>query len=63
MIMQWLYSLCNFITVTYLFHSTPAGGVSQSDGQFVYRMNHKKRGLFVLINNKSFQPQTKMTER
>ena len=42
-------------------HPSPA--VSESDGQYVYRMNHKKRGLFVLINNRSFEAKTKMTER
>jgi caspase 7 len=33
------------------------------DVEYVYDMNHRKRGKFIIINNKTFQSQTKMPER
>lgn len=33
------------------------------DYRFQYNMMHKKRGLFILINNKKFDPITGMNER
>jgi len=30
---------------------------------FRYRMDHGKRGRFIIINNKKFEPQTTMVER
>lgn len=35
----------------------------QSDATFLYDMKHKRRGQFIIINNKKFQPKTGMNER
>ena len=37
--------------------------LEEEDFRFEYNMKHKKRGLFVLINNKKFDPVTEMGER
>ena len=39
-----------------------AGGTSQLD-RFTYNMNHQKRGLFVIINNRNFHKSTGMNDR
>jgi len=31
--------------------------------KYRYRMDHRERGRFIIINNKEFQPQTKMNKR
>lgn len=34
-----------------------------TDDCFRYRMDHPRRGQFIIINNKTFKPQTQMGER
>ena len=33
------------------------------DSRFVYNMSHPKRGRFIIVNNRTFQPGTGMSER
>ena len=50
----------------HLYFRKPTSGVLMETGvadPYVYSMNHKKRGLFIIINNRRFNPKTKMGER
>ena len=45
----------------YLFNSLGLG--TSVDDTYVYPMNHKSRGLFIIINNKKFDPVTGVGDR
>lgn len=52
--------LCHRLSV-----SSPASSSSadREESMYQYRMDHKNRGLFIIINNKTFLPHTGMNER
>ena len=45
------------------FISSAVAMETSSDSQYEYNMNHKKRGLFVIINNRDFHKKTGMNGR
>ena len=53
-------AFCNAIT---LLRHLLFAIYSKDTNEDVYRMNHAKRGVFVLINNKTFRQSTKLKER
>ena len=40
-----------------------SGAGDDAETKYRYRMDYPERGRFIIINNKTFQPQTKMNER
>jgi len=40
-----------------------SGAGDDIDYKYRYRMDHRERGRFIIINNKSFHPQTQMNDR
>jgi len=43
--------------------SFAAAGDSAVDAKYRYRMDHRRRGQFIIINNRTFHPDTHMNER
>ena len=44
-------------------HGAASGAGDDADAKYRYRMDYPERGRFIIINNKTFLPQTQMNER